>query len=107
MIHAIVINQFTKMLTNLLAILSEAEKFAGEKKFDTGVLLQSRLSPDQFSLVQQIRTVLERYRDAGGQVRMEQFAGSGHGPLFDAAEAWSTMFFTFLDDAEAAATARS
>lgn len=59
MIHAIVVSQFTKMLTNLLAILAEAEKFAGEKKFDMSVLLQSRLSPDQFSLVQQIRTACD------------------------------------------------
>ena len=59
MIHAIVVTQFTKMLTNLLAILGEAEKFAGEKKFDTSILLQSRLSPDQFSLVQQIRTACD------------------------------------------------
>jgi hypothetical protein len=59
MIHAIVITQCTKMLTNLLAILGEAEKFAFEKKFDTDVLLQSRLSPDQFSLMQQIRTACD------------------------------------------------
>jgi hypothetical protein len=45
MIHAIVVTQFTKTLTNLLAILGEAEKFAGEKKFDTGVLLQSASRP--------------------------------------------------------------
>jgi hypothetical protein len=54
-----VVSQLTKMLTNLLAILDEAEKFAGEKKFDTGILLQSRLSPDQFSLMQQIRTACD------------------------------------------------
>ena len=59
MIHAIVVTQFTKMLNNLLAILGEAEKFAGEKKFDVGILLQARLSPDQFSLVQQIRTACD------------------------------------------------
>jgi hypothetical protein len=59
MSHAIVVTQFTKMLTNLLAILGEAEKFAAEKKFDTGILLHSRLSPDQFSLVQQIRTACD------------------------------------------------
>ena len=51
-------------------------------------------------MVQQIRTVLERYREAGGQVRMEPFVGSGHGPPLDAAEAWSAVFFGFLDDAE-------
>ena len=59
MIHAIVVAQFSKMLNNLQAILGEAEKFAAEKKFDAGVLLQSRLSPDQFSLVQQIRTACD------------------------------------------------
>ena len=59
MIHAIVVTQSSKMLTNLLAILGEAEKFAAEKKFDAAILLQSRLSPDQFSLVQQIRTACD------------------------------------------------
>jgi hypothetical protein len=59
MIHAIVVTQFAKMLNNLVAILGEAEKFAAEKKFDTSILLQSRLSPDQFSLVQQIRTTCD------------------------------------------------
>jgi len=59
MIHAIVVTQFTKLLNNVGAILGEAEKFAAEKKFDAGILLQSRLSPDQFSLVQQIRTACD------------------------------------------------
>ncbi|NDH63160.1 MAG: DUF1993 domain-containing protein [Alphaproteobacteria bacterium] len=59
MIHDIVVTQSTKMLTNLLAILGEAEKFAAEKKFDVGILLQARLAPDQFSLMQQIRTACD------------------------------------------------
>jgi len=50
-------------------------------------------------MVAQIRTVLERYRDAGGRVRMELFEGSGHGPMFDAAERWRAVFFEFLDSA--------
>ncbi len=37
----------------------EAEKYATEKKFDVGVLLQSRLSPDQFRLIQQIQTACD------------------------------------------------
>jgi uncharacterized protein len=57
--HAIVVRQFSKMLTNLHAILGEAEKFAGEKKFDAGVLLQSRLAPDQFNLMQQIQAACD------------------------------------------------
>ena len=51
-------------------------------------------------MVQQIRAVLERYRDAGGQVQTEQFPGSGHAPFLDAADAWSELFFAFLDGAE-------
>ncbi|HVC03409.1 MAG TPA: alpha/beta hydrolase [Candidatus Acidoferrales bacterium] len=50
-------------------------------------------------MVAQIRAVLERYRDSGGRVRIEMFEGSGHGPLFDAAERWKTLFFEFLASA--------
>jgi pimeloyl-ACP methyl ester carboxylesterase len=53
-------------------------------------------------MVAQIRNVLERYRGAGGQVQMEMFEGSGHGPLFDAADRWSKVFFEFLATAEPA-----
>ena len=51
-------------------------------------------------MVTQIRTVLERYRDAGGRVRVEMFEGSGHFPVIDAADRWRTLFFDFLRDAE-------
>jgi pimeloyl-ACP methyl ester carboxylesterase len=50
-------------------------------------------------MVTQIRTVLERYRAAGGDVVMELFEGSGHFPAIDAAERWSALFFEFLDSA--------
>jgi pimeloyl-ACP methyl ester carboxylesterase len=53
-------------------------------------------------MVTQIRNVLERYRGAGGHVQMEMFEGSGHGPLFDAADRWSKLFFEFLATAEPA-----
>ena len=51
-------------------------------------------------MVTQTRNVLERYRDAGGDLRAEVFDGSGHGPLIDAADRWAALFFAFLDDAE-------
>jgi len=51
-------------------------------------------------MVTQTRTVLERYRDAGGDLRAEVFDGSGHGPLIDAADRWAALFFGFLVDAE-------
>jgi pimeloyl-ACP methyl ester carboxylesterase len=58
-------------------------------------------------MVTQIRNVLESYRDKGGQVQFEMFEGSGHGPLFDAAERWSELFFNFLDSAEKGAHAQT
>src|SRR5215471_6281577 len=51
-------------------------------------------------MVTQIRTVLERYREAGSRVRMEMFEGSGHAPIFDAAERWRALFFEFLASVE-------
>ena len=52
-------------------------------------------------MVTQIRSVLERYQQAGGRVRMEMFEGSGHGPVFDAAERWKKLFYEFLESAAA------
>jgi len=62
------------------------------------------LFPPQ-QMVTQIRTVVERYRDQGGHVQFEMFEGSGHGPLFDAADRWSKVFFTFLASVEGGANA--
>lgn len=55
MIHTLVVGQFSKMLGNLVEILNEADKYAGERKFDVAVLLHARLAPDQFDLMQQVR----------------------------------------------------
>lgn len=55
MIYDLVVPQFAKMLGNLSANLDQAEKFAEQKKFDVDVLLQSRLAPDQFSLLRQVQ----------------------------------------------------
>ena len=54
-------------------------------------------------MVTQIRNVLERYREHGGRVEMEMFEGSGHGPIFDAAQRWSKLFFEFLASVEVSA----
>ena len=54
-------------------------------------------------MVTQIRNVLEEYRRRGGRVEIEMFEGSGHGPLFDAAEKWAEGFFKFLASVKAPA----
>jgi hypothetical protein len=47
--------QFSKMLHNLSAILDKAAGSAVERNFEVGVLLQSRLAPDQFNFVRQVQ----------------------------------------------------
>jgi pimeloyl-ACP methyl ester carboxylesterase len=49
-------------------------------------------------MVSQIRDVLDAYAERGGRVRAEWFEGSGHGPMFDAAERFRATFFGFLDE---------
>ena len=51
-------------------------------------------------MVTQIRNVLTEYEKRGGRVRMEMFEGSGHGPVVDAADRWSKLFFEFVASAE-------
>jgi pimeloyl-ACP methyl ester carboxylesterase len=50
-------------------------------------------------MVTQIRAVLDRYAAAGGEVRSQMFAGSGHGPFFDDAERWASLFWAHLESA--------
>jgi pimeloyl-ACP methyl ester carboxylesterase len=50
-------------------------------------------------MVTQIRDVLQRYADGGGRVRAEMMPGAGHGPLFDAKDAWCALFFEHLESA--------
>ncbi len=55
MFYEISVQQFTKMLKNLDAILAKAVPFAEAKKIEVDVLLNSRLAPDQFNLIRQIQ----------------------------------------------------
>lgn len=59
MFYALTITQFTKMLQNLSACLDKAAGFADAKKIDGEVLLNSRLSPDQFHLLRQIQVACD------------------------------------------------
>lgn len=45
---------FTRMLTNLLAIMDKAEANAAERKFDVNVLVNSRLAPDMLPFKAQV-----------------------------------------------------
>ncbi len=47
-------------------------------------------------MIAQIRDVLAAYAERGGSVQEEVFAESGHGPLFDAQDAWCEVVSAFL-----------
>ena len=53
-VYDITVPLFTRMLTNLLAIMDKAEANAVERKFDTLVLAQARLAPDMIPFAGQV-----------------------------------------------------
>lgn len=55
MLYDITVTQYSKTLSNLSGFLDKAVVFAESKKIDVGVLLNSRLAPDQFNLIRQIQ----------------------------------------------------
>lgn len=55
MLYELTVVQFSKTLKNLSAILDKGAAFAEAKKVDIDVLLNSRLSVDQFSLSRQVQ----------------------------------------------------
>jgi hypothetical protein len=53
-VYGMTVPIFTRMLTNLLAIMDKAEAYAAERKFDTSVLSGMRLAPDMIPFRGQI-----------------------------------------------------
>jgi uncharacterized protein len=59
---------FTRMLTNLSAILSKAEAHAAARKIEPAVLLNMRLYPDMFALVRQVQLASDFAKGAGARL---------------------------------------
>ena len=55
--YAANVQQFAKVLKNILGWLDKAEAYAKNKGFDPQVLLVGRLAPDQFALLRQLQLV--------------------------------------------------
>jgi hypothetical protein len=53
------ISQYARMLNNLDRWLGAAIAHAEAKKFDPEILVQARLAPDQFALVQQVQSACD------------------------------------------------
>lgn len=50
---------FKQLLNSLSGILTKAETYAAEKKFEPTVLLEARLFPDMFSLIRQVQVATD------------------------------------------------
>jgi len=71
MTHHETVGIFAKTLRNLEQWMAKAEEHAKAKSFDTSVLVDARLAPDQFSFVQQVQAACDQAKYAaaylGGQ----------------------------------------
>lgn len=55
--HRLTVSQLAVAVRNMHAIMDKAESHAGANGFDTATLLQARLYPDMFNLLQQLQYV--------------------------------------------------
>jgi hypothetical protein len=60
--HAI--SQCTQMLKNLESWLDKAQEYANAKKFDVGVLMNSRLAPDMKAFIYQVQSACDYVKAA-------------------------------------------
>lgn len=70
--------QFSKTLGNLLAILDKASAHAEAKKFDLAVLLQARLAPDQFNLIQQVQVACDTAKLGAARLADKEQSAPSH-----------------------------
>ena len=78
MIHPTVIVQFSKVLGNLIVMLDKAAEHAATKKFDMAVLLQARLAPDQFSLMQQVQVACDTAKLGAARLADKESTAPSH-----------------------------
>ena len=59
---------FVQFLTSLSAVLDKAAAFAEAKKIEPSVLLNTRLAPDMFPLLRQVRAATDHAINTGGRL---------------------------------------
>jgi hypothetical protein len=59
---------FVQFLTSLSAVLDKAAAFAEARKIEQSVLLNTRLAPDMFPLVRQVRAATDHAVNAGARL---------------------------------------
>lgn len=71
-LHDEIVHPMSKMLGNVDAWLDKAVAHAAAKKFDPAVLLQARLSPDQFPLVRQVQAACDQTKFAAARIAAKE-----------------------------------
>ena len=66
--YAVSVGVFTRMLTNLQAMLEKAEAYASERKFKPDVLVNQRLAPDMLPLSFQIQNATGHAKGAAARL---------------------------------------
>lgn len=64
----LLVTQMSKMLRNLDGWLTKAAAHAEAKKYDTSVLVQSRLAPDMFPFARQVQSACDSAKFAAARV---------------------------------------
>src|ERR1041385_6976942 len=59
---------FEITLTALSGLLDKAEAYATAKKFDSTVLLNSRLAPDMFALIRQVQVACDQAKNGSARL---------------------------------------
>lgn len=68
MLYDLTVLQFQKVLHNMTLILDKAEAYADAKKFDSNVLFEARLAPDQFNFARQIQIMCDTAKKCVAQL---------------------------------------
>lgn len=68
MLYELTVPQFIKVLRNLTVILEKCGPFAEAKKFDSSVLLDARLAPDQFNFARQVQIMCDTAKKCAAQL---------------------------------------
>jgi hypothetical protein len=66
--HAASVGVFSRILTNLLAILDKAEKWTADRKIEPAAILQARLAPDMFTFTRQVQIAADMAKGTAGRL---------------------------------------
>jgi uncharacterized protein len=70
--HNASVGVYTKLLGNLNVILGKAEQWIADRKIEPSAILQSRLSPDMFTLTRQVQIATDMAKGTAARLAGEE-----------------------------------